>query len=179
MRYHLFRTLPAVTFAVLVMMAQPSMAASYGVVNIQRIMQESKAATSVRNQLQAKQKSFQAELDAKQKELVKEDQELAAQRSKLSKEAFEQKVKSFQGKANAAQTAIQTKKAALDKGFAEALSKIQEKVGTITAGIAKEKGMDMVIAAAQVVWGDASLDITDAVLKKLNSELPSVTVNVK
>lgn len=165
--------------AMFVAVCQPAMAAEYGVVNIQRIMQDSKAAQSVRSQLQAKQKSFQTELDAKQKQLVTEDQQLAAQRSKLSKEAFEKKVQEFQTKATNAQREIQTKKAALDKGFAEALTKIQEKVGAITASVAKEKGMNMVIAASQVVWGDPALDVTDAVLKKLDAELPSVSVNVK
>lgn len=165
--------------ALFVAVCQPAMAAEYGVINIQRIMQDSKAAQSVRSQLQTKQKSFQAELDAKQKQLVTEDQQLAAQRSKLSKEAFEKKVKEFQTKATNAQREIQTKKAALDKGFAEALTKIQEKVGAISAAVAKEKGMNMIIAASQVVWGDPKLDVTDAVLAKLNSELPSVTVSVK
>ncbi len=169
----------AAVCAVMLSAAQPAFAASYGVVNIQRIMQESKAATSVRNQLQAKQKAFQADLDAKQKALVAEDQQLAAQRSKLSKEAFEQKVKAFQTKAGNTQKEIQNKKAALDKAFAEALTKIQEKVGAITAEVAKAKGMNMVIAASQVVWGDASLDVTGEVLKKLDAVLPSVSVNVR
>lgn len=165
--------------ALLVTIYQPAMAADYGVINIQRLMQDAKAAKSVRTQLQAKQKSFQTELDSKQKQLVSEDQQLAAQRSKLSKEAFEKKVKEFQAKATKAQQEIQAKKAALDKAFAEALGKIQEKVGTISASVAKEKGMNLIIAASQVVWGDASLDVTDAVLKKLDAELPSVSVNVK
>jgi len=173
---HMFRI---ALVALLVAVYQPAMAADYGVINIQRLMQDAKAAQSVRNQLQAKQKAFQSELDAKQKQLVSEDQQLAAQRSKLSKEAFEKKVKEFQAKAAKAQQDIQARKAALDKGFAEALSKIQEKVGAISANVAKEKGMNMIIAASQVVWGDPALDVTDAVLKKLDSELPSVTVNVK
>lgn len=179
MRFISSRMLAIFALAFAATIAQPSFAAGYGVINIQRIMQESKAATSVRNQLQAKQKSFQAELDAKQKALVAEDQQLAAQRSKLSKEAFEQKVKAFQAKASGAQREIQTKKASLDKAFAEALTKIQEKVGAITATVGKEKGYNIVIAASQVVWGDASLDVTDTVLQKLNAELPSVTVNVR
>jgi Skp family chaperone for outer membrane proteins len=45
-----------------------------GIVNIQKIMNDSTAAKSVRDQLQNKQKSFQAELNAKEKELLKEDQ---------------------------------------------------------------------------------------------------------
>ncbi|MEJ0010136.1 MAG: OmpH family outer membrane protein [Alphaproteobacteria bacterium] len=47
---------------------------SIGVVNLQKIMRDSKAATAVRSQLQAKQKAFQADLDAKEKDLYAQEQ---------------------------------------------------------------------------------------------------------
>ncbi len=152
-------------------------ASEVGIVNIQKIMQDSKAAQSLRAQLQSKQKSFQGELDTKQKQLVKEDQELVQQRGKMEKAAFEQKVKDFQNKAATAQREIQTKKNQLDKAFGEALSKIEKKVITITQDVAKEAKMDVVIASSQVLYGDSKLDITDKVLSRLNSEMASVPVN--
>lgn len=165
--------------AVLAAVSQPAMAAEYGVINVQRILQESKAAQSANTQLQAKQKAFQADFDAKQKQLVTEDQQLAAQRSKISKEAFEKKIKDFRAKAIAAEQDVQNKKIALAKASSEATNKVMQKVIDITASVAKEKGLKLVIAGSQVVWGDPSLDVTEAVLKKLNAELPSVPVNVK
>lgn len=163
--------------AVLAFNTSAAQASEVGIVNIQKIMQDSKAAQSLRAQLQSKQKSFQGELDTKQKQLVKEDQELVQQRGKMEKAAFEQKVKDFQNKAATAQREIQTKKNQLDKAFGEALSKIEKKIIAITQDVAKEAQMDVVIASSQVLYGDSKLDITDKVLSRLNSEMASVPVN--
>lgn len=152
-------------------------ASSIAVVNIQKIMKESKAAQAVRNQVTAKQKSFQTELDKKEDELQKEDQELAKQRSVLSPEAFEKKYKDFRKKAAEAQKEVREKRNKLDKGFTEALSEIQKKVSDIVAGIAKEKGVEVALANTPVLYVTPDLDITDAVLSKLDAQLPNVTVN--
>jgi Skp family chaperone for outer membrane proteins len=126
--------------------------------------------------MQAKQKSFQAELDAKQKQLVAEDQELVKQRNSVAKDAFEKKVKDFQGKAAAAQREIQTKKGQLDKAIADALGQVQEKIIAISKDVATEKSLDVVVSSSQVLYAKPELDITADVLSKLNSALPSVQV---
>ncbi len=87
-------------------------------------MKESKAASSVRGQLQAKQKAFQGELDAKEKALQAEDQALVKEKNTADKAAFEKKVKDFREKASNEQRAIQSKKAGLDKAFSGALEEI-------------------------------------------------------
>lgn len=145
-----------------------------GIVNIQKIMNDSTAAKSVRDQLQNKQKSFQAELNAKEKELLKEDQELVKQRANMDKAAFEAKVNAFREKAAKAQGDIRTKKASLDQVFSAALEQIQTTVIDITSEVAREKQLTLVISSAQVLYGDPSLDITDEVLSRLNKKLGSV-----
>lgn len=164
-------------FAVLALslLAVPAQAeTTIGIVNIQKIMNESAAAKSVREQLQNKQKTFQAELDAKEKALMKEDQELVKQRANMEKAAFEAKVKAFREKAAGAQNEIRTKKESLDRAFSGALEQIQASVIAITTEVAKEKNLNVVISSAQVLYGDASLDITDEVLNRLNKKLGSV-----
>ena len=171
------RYLPMFALLALTAFALPAHAeTAIGIVNIQKIMNDSLAAKSVRDQLQSKQKSFQSELDAKEKALMKEDQDLIKQRANMEKDAFEQKVKSFRERAAKAQGEIQAKKASLDKAFAGALEQIQTNVVAITASVAKEKKLNVVISSAQVLYGDASLDITDEVLSQLNKKLSSVTL---
>lgn len=147
------------------------------VVNIQQIMRESKAAESIREQMKAKQKGFQEELDKREKDLQSEDQELAKQRSVLSQEAFEKKYQEFRKKAADAQKEVRTKRAALDKGFTQALGDIQKKVLEIVEGISKDKGFNAVISTSQMLYADPDLDITTEVLEKLNSDMPKLTVN--
>lgn len=177
----LYNTLLFIVISAIIFVLSPAHDAAanskIAVVNVQKIMKESKAAQAVRSQVTAKQKSFQAELDKKEGELQKEDQDLAKQRSVLSPEAFEKKYKDFRKKAADAQKEVREKRGKLDRGFTEALTEIQKKVTEIVAGIAKEKEADIVVANTPVLYVSPDLDITDAVLSKLDAQLPNVTVN--
>jgi Skp family chaperone for outer membrane proteins len=164
-------------FATLALVTTPAMAeTATAVVNVAKIMRDSKAAVSVRSQLQAKQKSFQAELDTKEKALLAEDQALVKQKDSADKAGFEKKVKDFREKAAGEQRAVQTKKAALDKAFAAALESIQKNVLDVVKQVATEKKLNLVLSSTQVLYSDAALDITDEVLKRLDGKLPSVAV---
>lgn len=164
-------------FAVTLLAAAPASAeTAIGVVDTAKIMRDSKAAQSVRSQLQSKQKAFQAELDAKEKSLLAEDQALAKQQGNVDKAAFEQKVKEFRTKAANAQREVQQKKLAVDKALATSLQNIQQTVIAITKEVAAEKKLNIVLSSAQVLYTDASLDITTEVLNRLNSKLPNVAV---
>lgn len=166
-----------VALAMASLIAQPALAdVTIGIVNAAKIMQDSKAATSVRTQLQAKQKSFQAELDAKEKDLLAEDQGLVKQKDKMDKDAFDKKVKAFRDKAAEAQRQVQDKKAQLDKAFSASLEEIQKNLIDVVKQISAERKLNLVIAASQVLYGDQSFDITDEVLKRLDAKLPNVVV---
>lgn len=147
------------------------------VVNIQKIMRDSKAANTVREQVKKKQKSFQAELNKEEKALQKEDQELAKQRNVLSQEAFKKKYGEFRKKAVEAQKQVRVKRGKLDKGLAKALADIQKRVTSIVESICKEKGYDMAISGSQALYASSRYDITDEVLSRLNKELPNINVS--
>jgi Skp family chaperone for outer membrane proteins len=147
------------------------------VVNIQSIMKDSTAAKSIRTQLEAKQKAYQAEIAKKEEAMQKEEQELSGQRATLSKEAFEQKVNAFRTKATAMQKDVQDKKATLDGAFEKALNDVQKAVNDIITEQAKEKGFNIAIPSSQLLYAEPGMDITAEVLTKLNAKLPNVTVN--
>ena len=164
--------------AAMLLVAEPAFAdTTVGVVNIQQIMRDSKAANSVRGQLKEKQKSFQADLDAKEKALLAEDQSLAKQSTTTDKAAFEQKVKDFRAKAATAQREVQTKKMQLDKAFAGSLEQIQTSVLAIVKDVAAEKKLSLVLTSSAALYNDPTLDITPEVLKRLDAKLPTVQVN--
>lgn len=146
------------------------------VVNIQGIMKDSTAAASVREQLESKQKSFQADLTKKEEALQKEDKELAKQQSVLSKDAFAEKRKAFITKATEAQKEVQAKKALLDAAFERSLNDIQKAVNDIIAELAKEKGFNLALPTSQILYADDKMDISKDVLDRLNKKLPKVEV---
>lgn len=147
------------------------------VINIQDIMRDSLAAKSVKKTLESKQKSFQNEMTQRENDLKNQETGIASQRDKLSKEEFEQKVKGFQQSAVKAQREVSTKKAKLDKAFADSLATIQNTVVDITKSIAKERGLKVVMPTSQLLYAEPSLDITKEVLDRLNKKLPNVKVN--
>lgn len=145
-------------------------------VNIQKIMGESTASKSVREQMDQKMKTMQTDLGKKDEELQKEHQQLEKQRGVLSKQAFEEKTRAFGDKVTDAQKEVQSKKAMLDNAFERAINDIQKTVTDIIAAMAKEKGFSIAVPTSQIIYADPRLDITDEVLKKLNEKLPKVTV---
>lgn len=146
------------------------------VVNVQKIMHDSTAAKSVTEQLESKQKAFQAELKKKDEGLQKEEQELVKQKSVLSKEAFEEKTRSFRGKVTDIQKEVQSKKALLDNAYARALNDIQKVVTDIITEMAKEKGFAVAIPTSQLLFAENKLDISEEVLSRLNKKLPKLDV---
>ena len=149
------------------------------IVDIQKIMRDSTAAKSVRTQLDSKQKAYQAELKKKEASMQKEEKSLAGQRATLSPEAFEKKVQAFRTKATGIQKDVQTKKAALDRGFEKALNNIQKEVNAIITALAKEKGFNLAIPSGQLLYAEPSMDVTSEVLTRLNKKLPKVSVSFK
>lgn len=146
------------------------------VVNITGIMRDAAAAKSVREQLEAKQKAYQAEIAKKEDALQKEDQELGKQRGALSKEAFEAKVKAFRDKATATQKEVAAKKATLDNAFESSIGQIQQTVTGIIAEISKEKGFVVALPTSQILYANEGLDISQEVLSRLNARLTKVDV---
>ena len=152
--------------------AKPNIA----VVNIQQVMKDSTAAKSVREQLENKQKTFQADITKKEEALKKEDQELAKQKGVLSKEAFEEKARAFRNKATEVQKEVQSKKALLDNAFERSLSDIQKATTEIIADLSKEKSLIIAIPTSHILYADSKLDISADVLERLNKKLPKLDV---
>ncbi len=146
------------------------------VVNIQFVMKDSTAAKNVREQLESKQKSFQAEIAKKEESIKKEEQELVKQKSVLAKDAFEEKARAFKGKVGDLQKDAQSKKTLLDSAFEHSLNDIQKVVTEIISDISKEKGFVIAVPTSQILYADSKLDISSEVLERLNKKLPKLDV---
>jgi Skp family chaperone for outer membrane proteins len=173
--FALFAT-SALVFSSPVFAGDDAVKPAIAVVNIQQVMKDSTAAKTVREQLETKQKSFQAAISKKEEALQKEDQELGKQKTVLSKEAFEEKAKAFRAKATDVQKDVQSKKAMLDSAFEHSLNDIQKSVTEIIADIAKEKGFSVAVPTSQILYADKNLDISADVLERLNKKLPKLDV---
>ena len=146
------------------------------VIDVQKIMNESSAAKSVKEQLAARRQSYQKEVTADEQALREEEKKLMGERKTLSEEEFAKKRQAFETKVGEAQRKIQKKTQELDAAFNQALGTIKKSLGQIVAQKAADRGATLVLDRGQTVVVESSFDITTSVLEELNKQLPQVKV---
>ena len=147
------------------------------VVDVQSLLQNSKSAKMVRQQIEQKRTEYQKEMSAQEATLRQEHDTLQRQQGSLSAEAFNQKGREFQQKLNEFDKNMQSKRQVLEKANSEALEKINEVMLKIIADIAKDRKANLVFLRSELVLFDQNFEVTDEVLQKLDEQLPTVTVN--
>src|SRR5712672_1785487 len=147
------------------------------VVDIQSLLQNSKSAKMVRQQIEQKRAEYAKEISHQEETLRQERDALQRQQSTLSADALNQKGREFQQKVNDLDRNVQGKRQSLERSNAEALEKIQEVMLKIITDIAKDRKANMVFQRSELVLFDQNFDVTDEVLQKLDEQLPTLTVN--
>ena len=156
--------------------AQATPPAKIAILEFQRIMLESAAATDIKVQIEQRRQIYQNEITAQEQELRAAEQELQRQATILAPDALAQKRREFEARVAEVQKGMQTRKRELDQAYAFGMKEVQRTLTTVIAELAKERGFNLVLPQAQIVFADNSLNITDEALRRLNARLPSVKV---
>ena len=146
------------------------------VVDVQALLRDSKVAKMVRSQIEQKRAEYTKEISHQEERLRAERDALQRKQSSMSPAALSQKGREFQQKVNDLDRSVQAKRQALEKSNAQALTKIQQEMLKIIAGIAKERRANLVLQRSELVLFDKGFDVTDEVLKKLDEQMPTLTV---
>jgi outer membrane protein len=147
------------------------------VVDVQALLQNSKAAKMVRSQIEQKRGEYTKEISHQEESLRAERDALQRQQASMSPESLNQKGRDFQQKVNDLERNVQGKRQALEKSNGDALQKIQEEMLKIIADIAKQRKANLVFQRTDLVLFDQAFDVTDEVLQKLDEQMPTLTVN--
>jgi outer membrane protein len=183
-RHRLALGLAGIATALCLMAGQPRVALAelpasvVAVVDVQLILQESAASKSIQKQLEAQRETYQNEISKQEDRLRAVEQELNRQRSVLSPDDFGQKRREFEQQVADVQRTVQARKRVLDQAFNESMTKLRDAVLQIVTEVAGEQKATLVLAKQQVVLAEKSLDLTSAVLDRLNKKIPSVPVTV-
>ena len=153
-----------------------ALGAQIGVLDVDKIIQESSAVVDIQKKVDGKKISYENEINKKQSQLEAEQKKLEDKKITLSKEAFEKEVKAFETKVDDLKTYIDRKQNSLKKASIDAMSKVNDKVKIIVSEIAKEKELDAIIPASQTLYFKDELDITAEVLSRLNKKITKVEV---
>ena len=157
--------------------AAPVSGLSVIVVDVQALLQNSKAAKMVRQQIEAKRADYAKDISHQEETLRQERDTLQRQQASLSAEQLNAKGRDFQAKVNELDRDVQAKRQALERSNSDALQKIQEVMVKIITDIAKDRKANLVFQRSELVLFDQGFDVTDQVLQKLDEQLPTMTVN--
>jgi len=147
------------------------------VVDVQALLQNSKAAKMVRGQIEQKRNEYSQQISRTEEALRAERDALQRQQASMSPDTLNKKGREFQQKVNNLDLDVQSKRQALEKSNSDALSKIQSAMLRIIADIAKQRKANLVLQRTDLVLFDRSFDVTDEVLQKLDEEMPVLNVN--
>jgi len=148
------------------------------VVDVKRIIDESKAAKAAQKEVTALKDKYIKQIQDQDKKLKDRQKELVDQQKALSKEAFDKKVNEFKEKVITERKGVVQKQKILEAAFMKSLELIRDETIKVVGEIAKEKGIDMVIPTSQLLYNKQGIDISDEVLKKLNERLTKVDIKI-
>jgi Skp family chaperone for outer membrane proteins len=146
------------------------------VVDYARILRDSKAARSIRDQIESRRKTYQDQIAKEEKRLFDADKELAKQRNVLSPEAFAEKRKAFEQDVMKVQRMAQDRRRQLDQVAGVALGNVRNALVEVVGVLADERGFNIVLPSSAVLLFSPKIDLTDEVLAQLDKKLPSVKV---
>jgi outer membrane protein len=166
--------LMAAVAAVAAFMAAASVQAAdpkFGVVDVQKVLNQSDAGKDAKDQLAGRVKKYQEEINLKQDELKKLKEEIEKQGVLLSESArankerdYQQKLKEFQRFTKDAQEELQGK----DEEFTR---KIVEEIEKTVQDYGRKNGYVFIFVRNEtMIYSDEKADVTEAVLKALNAQ---------
>jgi len=156
--------------------AQQLPPAVVAVIDYQRILRDSAAARSIREQVEARRNAYQEEINKQEQRLHEADKEVARQRSLLTAEAFAEKRRQYEQDVAQVQKMVQDRRRELDSVSAGALNEVKKALIAVVTGIADERGFNIVLPTSDVLFFARKIDLTDEVLAKLDESLPDVRV---
>jgi outer membrane protein len=147
------------------------------VVDMQRVLQESKAGKMIQSQMQQQVSTYQKTLAKQDQELAATQQDLQRQQSILAQDAFAAKVKEFEQRVSEASKRAQEAQQTLSESRNVAVGKVDSAMLQVIDGLAKERGANLIVNRGAVVMFDVRMDVSDEVIKRLDEKLPAVTVS--
>ena len=148
------------------------------ILDVLTLLKESKAAKSMKDQLDKVAKEYSDVEKKKAKEIQKKEEELLRQKSTLTPEAFSDRKNAFEKTVIEFNKTRDTNRRALAKAERESMVKIESAVEKIVKEIQTAEKIDVVIKKTAVILSEDSIDITSKVVEKLNKEVSTIDVNV-
>ena len=150
---------------------------SIGIIEINRIIGESKAGKDVSKQFEKIRKKVEGTFEATEKKMLEERNKLIEEKKIIAPEAFEVKAKAYEEKLQNYQVDKQKKVQKLESVVRESQSSILKVVEPILEDISSDFGITVIMEKNSVWLSAESMNLTDLIIKELDSQLPKLKIS--
>lgn len=154
--------------------SQAASGSKIGVIEVQRIVQESAIGKESLARVQKLQQTKQEELTKRQKDLRDLETKIQDQGKALSEEAMEKLQKEYQGKAVELKRFQDDAQKELEESQRKELGDLEKRIMPVINEVAREQGYQLVFNkfnSGLLFADDKSVDLTEAVITKFNSQI--------
>jgi outer membrane protein len=148
-----------------------------GVIEVQKIVQESAIGKESLARVQKLQQAKQEDLGKRQKELRDMEQKIQDQGKSLSEDAMEKLQKDYQAKALDLKRFQDDAQRELEESQRKELGELEKRIMPVITEVAREQGYALVFNkfnSGLLFADDKAVDLTDAVITKFNSQIASL-----
>lgn len=152
--------------------------ATIGIIDTQFILINADASQGIRAQIELIRDLYSAEISQLEDELRAQEQELSRQRVILAPEAFDERLELFEGEVDRVQRLVESRNDQMDRAFNEAMGQVRDALLQVVVELSELRGFNVILEQSDILFAVVGLDITDAVIARLNEVLPDVEVPI-
>ena len=146
-------------------------------IDMKYVLNNSKAGKGAQDYLTKSFKENQKKFSNQQEELKKEEADLLGKKNVLSKEDYAKKADSLRKKVIDYQSARRAAVDKIAKQRKEAREDLLNQINPILESYSKENNITLILDKKNLIMGDSDLDITNTIIEKINTKLPSLKIN--
>ena len=162
--------------AIFTIVTSSAYAGGIAVLDVEKIVKESKAMRDIQRKVNKKQDGYQKLVTKKQKALEKEQNRIESKKSVLSESALKKEIQSFEKKVEELKDFVDRRQNSLKKASIDGMSTVNDEIKEIISELAEERNLDIIVPAAQALYFKDALNISEEVLKRLDKKITKVKI---
>ncbi|MBO6826166.1 MAG: OmpH family outer membrane protein [Sneathiella sp.] len=149
--------------------AQEIPVAKIAIVDVANVMAKSRAWNEAKTEIEGQVGQVRSQVEAERARLQTEAEELKRQQAILAPDVFQQRVGALQQEQRNLQVELQKANRKLNTVLGNLRGKLSELIVKTAAGVAQEKGLNIGVDRANVLFFNDAMDISDEVLKRFDA----------
>jgi len=147
------------------------------VLDVERVRRSAAAVKVIRTQLSSYLDVYRTDTEKEELEIRTAQEELTRKRATLSPEGYAEERRKLEARLTQAQDRVQRRRQALERVNMEAMEQVKQTLEAIVTEIAAERQLTLILRKDQMVFAAPAIEVTDEVLQRLDTRLPSVRIS--